>query len=444
MSATTTMTANSAPLTHDVGEALEKAFTNVTGNLTETVEIVDNNGASTGKKKPRFIIQSHGYLDVRAYVAAGLAFPKDAGTFESLHPKDGLKPLNDLDPNVYQLQQETENVMVRVYDSCDDFNKNSLPNFRTITNETIVVSQLAIQNLTGLGDGSFQAMLNILTDDKYSEPGSEETDEFQGAAQTASDILFDMRKTAKEKAETIKGLAGSITSYGNKVQTIKDDVDKVVTKFQGEEAKDGQAAVAGIMSKLNTELENCRTALKKAVDDANSAKADYDYDKKVADTSVAYIWIPFFGWISGTTVLITYNKKAQAAWNEYQKQLGLQSDDKKEIASLEAVIGAVNMLSQQNKTMSDQISRAQVALKEIQKVFEEMGRDLERAAELMGAAKGYVRKSLFARKRVIKSRIDEAVKDYQDTIDAAQELLDTDSNIQTSGITPDVSAPKVE
>ncbi|GKU15012.1 unnamed protein product [Fusarium langsethiae] len=440
MSATTTITANSAPLTHDVGEALEKAFTNVTGNLTDTVEIVDNNGASTGKKKPRFIIQSHGYLDVRAYVAAGLTFPKDAGTFERLYPKDELKPLNDLDPHVYQ---ETENVMVRVYDLCDDFNKNALPNFRTITNETIVVSQLAIQNLTGLGDGSFQAMLDILTDDKYSEPGSEETDEFQGAAQTASDILFDISKTAKEKAERIKELTGSITSYGNKVQAIKDDIVKVVAKFQGKEAKDGQAAVTGITSKLNTELEHCRKALQKAVGDANSAEADEDYYRRLCVGTALYIWIPFFGWISGTAVFIICNNKINAAWDEYKKQLGLQSDDKKEIASLEAVIGAVNMLSQHNKTMSYQISRAQVALKEIQKVFEEMGRDLERAAELMGGAKGYVRKSLFARKRVIKSRIDEAVKDYQDTIDAAQELLDTDSNIQTSGITPDVSAPKV-
>ncbi|KAL7755709.1 hypothetical protein ACKLNR_014236 [Fusarium oxysporum f. sp. zingiberi] len=431
----------SPPLPDNVGDALVKAFSNSTGNLIKQVNVTDDKGTTTGQKKPRFIIQSHGYLDIKAYVAAGLAFPKDAATFEGLHPKNGLKQLNDLDVNIYQ---QTENAMVDVYSSCNDFNTNSLPNFRTITNETITVAQLAIENLTGLGEGSFQAMLDILTSDKYSQPGSEDSEEFQGAAQAASDILYDMSKTANEKANKIQNLAGSITSYGNKIENIKAQVDEVVTKFQGKPAKDGSAATDGYMSKLNTELKDARKALQDAVDAANTAKTEYDHDKTVAKTSVSYIWIPIAGWIAGTTVLITYNRKAEAAWKEYQKQLGLQADDKKEIASLEAVISAVNLLSQQNKTMSNQIAKAKVALTEIQKTFEEMGRDLERAAEMMGAAKGYVRKSLFARKTIIKARVNSAVQDYKDTIAAAQELLATDSNIQTSGITPDVDPPKIE
>ncbi|KAF4437158.1 hypothetical protein F53441_13116 [Fusarium austroafricanum] len=431
----------SPPLPDNVGDALVKAFSNTTGNLIKQVTVTDDKGSPTGQTKPRFIIQSHGYLDVRAYVAAGLAFPKDATTFELLYPKDGLKQLNDLDVNIYQ---ETENAMVNVFNSCNDFNTNSLPNFRTITNETITAAQLAIQSLTGLGEGSFQAMLDILTSDKYSQPGSEDSDEFQGAAQAASDILYDMSKTAKEKANKIENLAGSITSYGSKIEDIKAQVDQVVTKFQGKPAKDGEAATDGYMSKLNTELKDARKALQDAVDAANTAKAEYDHDKSVANWAVSYIWIPIAGWISGTTVIIIYNNRATAAWNEYQKQLGLQTDDNRNIASLEAVISGVNLLSRQNKVMSNEIAKAKVALTEIQNTFEEMGRDLERAAEMMGAAKGFVRRSLFERKALIKARVDSAIQDYNDAIAAAEELLVTDSNIQTSGITPDVDPPKIE
>ncbi|KAF5011961.1 hypothetical protein FDECE_1967 [Fusarium decemcellulare] len=430
MSANTT--GSNAPA--DVGEALVNAFSNPTGNLTQTVNVTDDSGTPTGQTKARFIIQSKGYFDIKAYIGAGMTFPKDAATFEALHPKDALKALTDLDPDIYA---QTEDAMLAVYGSCDDFNTNALPNFRSITNETIDLSNIAISQLTGLGPGSFQGMLDILTSDKYSQPGSENTDEFQGATSGAQQILFDLSQTAKSKAKKIETLAQSITTYGTKIKNLQAQVETVVSKFKGVNNS------GGYIDKLNTELKTDRAALQTAANAATSAKADYDHDNTVAQNAVAYIWIPFYGWIAGTTVILTYQNKAKEAWARYQTQLGKEADDNKQIAALEAVIAAVNLLSNQNQTMVDQIGRAQNALSEIQKAFETMSQDLDVASSMMGSAKGFVRASLFERKVLIQSRVQNAVQKYQDTANAAQELLDTDSNIQTSGITPNVAAPKV-
>lgn len=66
--------------------------------------------------------------------------------------------------------------------------------------------------LTGLGEGSFQGMLDILTSDKYATKGSEESDEFKGAVQSASDILLDLSETATVKANKIAAMVKEITT----------------------------------------------------------------------------------------------------------------------------------------------------------------------------------------------------------------------------------------
>lgn len=107
------------------------------------------------------------------------------------------------------------------------------------------------------------------------------------------------------------------------------------------------------------------------------------------------------------------------------------------------MISDVNLLANQNKTMSDQMTKAITALGEIQKVFEQLAVDLGSASSMMGAADKFVRKGLWQRKNMIRSRVNDAVKSWQDALEAATELLDTDGNIKTEGATPDVTAPKI-
>lgn len=49
----------------DVGQALINALNNPTGNLTRSLLLADEDGNITGKKGPRFILQSYGYLGTR-------------------------------------------------------------------------------------------------------------------------------------------------------------------------------------------------------------------------------------------------------------------------------------------------------------------------------------------------------------------------------------------
>lgn len=127
--------------------------------------------------------------------------------------------------------------MVGVHTSCAEFNKDALPNFSKwdcggsgpgsacpedtdaeaglITNETKEYAETAIEQLTGLGDGSFQGMLDILTSDRYKEEGSENSEEFQGASKAASGILLDLSKQAQKKADRISTLVKQITSVSH-------------------------------------------------------------------------------------------------------------------------------------------------------------------------------------------------------------------------------------
>lgn len=84
--------------------------------------------------------------------------------------------------------------------------------------ETKEYAEFAIRQLTGLDGSSFVDMLEILTSDKYGEEGSENSKEFRGATQVASQILLDLSKEAKVKAEKIKGLVKEISSV-SKMET---------------------------------------------------------------------------------------------------------------------------------------------------------------------------------------------------------------------------------
>lgn len=115
-----------------------------------------------------------------------------------------------------------------------------------------------------------------------------------------------------------------------------------------------------------------------------------------------------------------------------------------ELKALQDVIEDVELLASQNNNIGQKMVKAMVALKEIQKLFEQMAKDLYLAGSMMGAADGLVRKGLWARQRSLRPRVDDAVKSWQSAADACDELMATDDNISVYGITPDVTPPKVQ
>jgi hypothetical protein len=42
-------------------------------------------------------------VDIKAYIAAGLAFPESVEAFQTLHPKENLKKLVELDATIYEV-----------------------------------------------------------------------------------------------------------------------------------------------------------------------------------------------------------------------------------------------------------------------------------------------------------------------------------------------------
>ncbi|KAH7240003.1 uncharacterized protein BKA55DRAFT_741078 [Fusarium redolens] len=136
----------------------------------------------------------------------------------------------------------------------------------------------------------------------------------------------------------------------------------------------------------------------------------------------SYIWIPVARWISGSSAILTKQKDARMAWDEYQAHITKKTT---------AIRHHMLLLS------------IGVALQEIQSTFATIGNNLGQAATLMAAADGSVRTSLVINQQAIQAGITKAVQEFQDTLSAVQVLVTIDSSIQTSGITADIDPPSV-
>lgn len=138
--------------------------------------------------------------------------------------------------------------------------------------------------------------------------------------------------------------------------------------------------------------------------------------------------------------MITYNNRAKDAWANYQNQLNIQATKKTEVVYMEKLIADVTSLQSQNSNISGLMEKALLALQDIQKVFEQIGHDLNQASGLMGSADALLRGGLWVRQTVLKSRVDEAVKDWRNVVAAADDFLNAESVY--SGITDSVVPPK--
>nr|RBQ86052.1 hypothetical protein FVER53263_13754 [Fusarium verticillioides] len=327
-----TSTTSTSPT--DVGQALINVLNRPTGSLTRSMLLIEDDGSFSSQKRPRFILQSYGYLDLRVSLVAGMTFPADKSSFETLYPKASLPSFNSFDPLLYQL--------------------------------------------TGAGAASLQSMISTLTSQTYSQPGSENGPQFKSLAQSVSEMLLNLSQQANQKATSIQGLAASIASERDLMQ---------------------------------------------------------------ANGAVSYMWIPVTGWLSSSNPILSMQTRFRMAWAKYRAHIAKKSTDTNKTAY--ALAGAVNLLSMQNGVLCDRLRSVGVALHEIQSTFAALGSNLGQAATLMAAADGTVRTSLIANQQGIQAGITNAVKEFQDTLSAVQSLVAVDSNIQTTGITADISAPSV-
>ncbi|KAL9562014.1 hypothetical protein ACKAV7_013937 [Fusarium commune] len=415
----------------DIGQALINALNNPTGNLCRSLLLTEDDGSITGEKGSRFILQSYGYLDLRVSLVAGMTFPVDAPSFETLYPKASLQSLNSFDPLLYQ---ETETAILDFWNSCNDFTQYAVSSFWTVFIETRILCQALIDQLTGAGEVSLQGMISMLTSQTYSQPGSENDFEFKGLAQSASEMLLNLSQLANQKASSIQGLAASIASQASKIQATTKEIDAVVKKF-------GLNSGDRYISTLDETLSMNQTVLNDSIEAAQAAKANWDHESMETNTVVSYIWIPVAGWISGSNAILTKQRDVRMAWAEYQSHIVNKSTDANKTAY--ALVGAVNLLSLQNQAVCDRLRSVGVALQEIQSTFAAIGNNLGQAATLMAAADGSVRTSLIANQQAIQAGITKAVKEFQDTLSAVQALVTIDSSIQTTGITTDIDAPSI-
>ncbi|KAF5622660.1 hypothetical protein F25303_11995 [Fusarium sp. NRRL 25303] len=424
-----TATTSTSPT--DVGQALINALNSPTGNLTRLLLLADEDGNITGKKGSLFILQSNGYLDLRASLVASQNFPLDAPSFETLYPNSSLQSLNNFDPLLYK---ETETAILDFWNACSDFNQFALSSFWTIFIETQMVCQALIDQLTGAGESSLQGVINTLTSQTYSEPGSENDPEFKSLAQSASEMLLNLSQVVNQRTNSIQALAGTISAQGSKIQATKTEIDAVVEKFG---LNDGDHFISTLDETTPMNL----IVLNNHFEAALAAKADWDHEMMESSTTISYIWMPVAGWISGSNAIVEKQRDARLAWDNYQAHIAKKSTDANKTAY--ALVGAVNLLSFQSGALCDKLQSVERALGEIQSTFAAIGSNLGQVAKMMAAADGTVRTSLIANQQAIQAGIANAVKEFQNTLSAVNSLVTIDSNFQTTGITADINAPSV-
>ncbi|KAF5591135.1 hypothetical protein FPCIR_6210 [Fusarium pseudocircinatum] len=423
-----TTTASTSPT--DVGQALINALNNPIGNLTRSLLLFNEDGSFTDKKGSRFILQSYGYLDLRVSLVAGLTFPADATSFETLYPKASLQSLNSFDPLLYQVQT----AVLDFWNACNDFNQYGISSFWTVFREVQLLCQNLIDQLTGAGGNSVQGIISTMTSQTYSQPGSENNSEFKGLAQNANSMLLNLSQVASQVASSIQDLAASIASQASKIQATTTEIDAVAKKF-GFNSQDHYIAT------LDFKFAMLQTVLNDRVGTAQVSMENWDHEEMEASTSVSYIWIPVAGWIPGSKAILSQQRDVGMAWAEYQGHIAHKGTDANKTSY--ALVGAVNLLWLQNQTICYRLRSVGVALQEIQSTFAAIGSNLGQAATLMAVADGSVRASLIANQAAIQAGIPKAVKELQDTLSAVQALVTIDSNIQTTGITADINAPSV-
>jgi hypothetical protein len=120
--------------------------------------------------------------------------------------------------------------------------------------------------------------------------------------------------------------------------------------------------------------------------------------------------------------------------------LDLEISKKEETGYMERLIADVDLLQSQNTNISGLMEKAKLALQDIQKVFEQIGHDLNQASSLMGSADALLRGGLWARQNTLISRVDQAVKDWKNVVAAADDFLNAEAAF--SGITDSVIPPK--
>ncbi|KAF5641481.1 uncharacterized protein FTJAE_4133 [Fusarium tjaetaba] len=428
MSTTTTST-----IPTDIGQALINALNNPTGNLTKSLPLVEDDGSITGKKGHRFILQSYGYLgNLRISLVAGVSFPADTSSFETLYPKASLPSLNSFDPLLYQ---QTETAMLDFWNACYEFNQYAVSSFWTIFAETQMLCQSLIDQLTGPGEASLQSMISTLTSQTYSQPGSENDSQFKtGKRESLQHSGLGVPCRLDQEPYAMGMNKTDSIQQGSKIQATKQEIDAVVKKFG---LYDGDHYI----STLDETFSMIQTVLNDSVEAAQAAKDNWNRNMMEANTAVSYIWIPVAGWVSGSSAIIAKQNDVRLAWAEYEAHIAKKSTDANKTAY--ALVGAVNLLSMQNGVMCDRLQSVGVALQEIQSTFAAIGNNLGLAATLMEAADGSVRTSLIANQQAIQAGIIKAAKEIQDTLSAVKALVTIDSNIQTTGITADITAPSI-
>ncbi|KAF5720981.1 hypothetical protein FMUND_3884 [Fusarium mundagurra] len=415
----------------DIGQALINALNNPTGSLTRSMLSIEDDGSFSDQKRPRFILQSYGYLDLRVSLVAGMTFPADTSSFETLYPKASLPSLNSFDPLLYQ---ETETTIVDFWNSCNEFSSYALTSFWTVFAETQILCQALIDQLGGVGETSLQGMISTLTSQTYSQPGSENDLQFKDLAQNASGMLVNLSQLANQKATSIQGLAAGIAAQASKIQAMKQEIDSVVKKFG---LVDGDKYIAT----LDSTFAMNQIVLNNSVEETQVTIANWERELTQANGAVSYIWIPVTGWLSASNPILSKQNNFRMAWAKYQAHIAKKSTDTNKTAY--ALAGAVNLLFMQNGVLCDRLRTVGVALQEIQSTFAAIGSNLGQAATLMAAADGSVRTSLIANQQAIQAGITKAVKEFQDTLSAVQSLVAIDSKIQTTGITADIDAPSI-
>ncbi|PNP76020.1 hypothetical protein FNYG_10578 [Fusarium nygamai] len=415
----------------DIGQALINALNNPTGSLTRSMLVIEDDGSCSSQKRPRFILQSYGYLDLRVSLVAGMSFPADTSSFETLYPKASLSSLNSFDPLLYQ---ETETAIVDFWNSCNEFSSYALTNFWTVFAETQILCQSLIGQLTGAGAASLQGMISTLTSQTYSQPGSENDPQFKSLAQSVSEMFLNLSQQANQKATSIQSLAATIAAQASKIQAMKQEIDSVVKKFG---LNDGDNYIVT----LDATFDINQIDLNNSVKETQVTIENWERELIQANGAVSYIWIPVTGWLSASNPILSMQNGFRMAWPKYQAHIAKKSTDTNKTAY--ALAGAVNLLFMQNGVLRDKLRSVGVALQEIQSTFAALGGNLGQAATLMAAADGSVRTSLIANQQAIQAGITKAVKEFQDTLSAVQTLVAVDSNIQTTGITADINAPSV-
>ncbi|KAJ4302030.1 hypothetical protein N0V88_002163 [Collariella sp. IMI 366227] len=333
-------------------KALKEAFTGLNDAATKAIVqgVVD--------APNRFVLNTKGYYDLRAYVLSGKSFPTSTAEFQSKMPKSAFLKLTTIDPDIYNARLPP-NTLVNIGSTCAAYHANHLAKLGTAA---VKYSENTLSLLEDDGLGLLP-QIEILLDPKYRNKASQDQ-VFEDAREGAQMTLTLLKDEATSKEVEVKEVLKSLIAFRENTALYLTDVQYLNKQYITGPVTNNSTMKTPYLKFLNDKVAADLAAVYSLAAEVQGTQAEYEKAKNIA---IGTAFAGVIGWV----FMGIYSKKAvdlEAKVRELQSQISVMANEWQEGSLLVTYVGRV---VKQCDDIDDKMDVAIKAMTELAALFSE-------------------------------------------------------------------------